>query len=77
MGGEEIRLWGRVLDLFVGPRPPGRTPTLGGVRAVREAEHGRGSVVGLAPLRRQPRFRPMSWDGYTEHTTKSRSDFRL
>lgn len=46
---EQITTSGRVLDVLVGPAGTGKTTTLGGVRAVWEAEHGAGSVVGLAP----------------------------
>jgi conjugative relaxase-like TrwC/TraI family protein len=40
---------GRVVDVLVGPAGTGKTTTLGVLREVWEAEHGRGSVVGLAP----------------------------
>jgi conjugative relaxase-like TrwC/TraI family protein len=46
---EQVTTSGRVLDVLVGPAGTGKTTTLGGVRAVWEAEHGVGSVVGLAP----------------------------
>ncbi|MDQ0144695.1 MobF family relaxase [Pseudarthrobacter niigatensis] len=37
------------LDAIVGPAGTGKTTTLGAVKAVWEAEHGAGSVIGLAP----------------------------
>ncbi|EWT04014.1 TrwC relaxase, partial [Intrasporangium chromatireducens Q5-1] len=40
---------GRVVDLLVGPAGTGKSTTMAGVRAVWEAQHGPGSVVGLAP----------------------------
>lgn len=40
---------GRVLEVLVGPAGAGKTTTMAGVRAVWEASHGAGSVVGLAP----------------------------
>lgn len=40
---------GRVLDILVGPAGTGKTTTMAGLRAIWEAEHGPGSVVGLAP----------------------------
>ena len=40
---------GRVLDVLVGPAGSGKTRTLAALRALWEAEHGTGSVVGLAP----------------------------
>ncbi len=39
----------RVIDVLVGPAGTGKTTTLGVVRTVWETEHGKGSVVGLAP----------------------------
>lgn len=39
---------GRVLDVLVGPAGTGKTTTMAGVRAIWEAEHGGGSVIGLA-----------------------------
>jgi len=40
---------GRVLDLLVGPAGAGKTAAMRALRAAWEAEHGKGSVVGLAP----------------------------
>jgi conjugative relaxase-like TrwC/TraI family protein len=40
---------GRQLDLLVGAAGSGKTTTLDALRAAWEAEHGAGSVVGLAP----------------------------
>ncbi len=40
---------GRVVDVLVGPAGTGKTTSLAGIRAMWEAEHGPGSVVGLAP----------------------------
>ena len=40
---------GRVLDVLVGPAGTGKSTTMAGLRAVWEAEHGPGSVTGLAP----------------------------
>ena len=40
---------GRVLDVLVGPAGAGKTTALSSLRAVWEADHGPGSVVGLAP----------------------------
>ena len=40
---------GRVVDVLVGPAGTGKTTTMAGVRAMWEAEHGPGTVVGLAP----------------------------
>ena len=40
---------GRVVDVLVGPAGSGKTRTLAALRRAWEAEHGTGSVVGLAP----------------------------
>ena len=40
---------GRQLDVLVGPAGTGKTTTLRALRAAWETQHGRGSVVGLAP----------------------------
>lgn len=40
---------GRVVDVLVGPAGSGKTRTLAALRQAWEAEHGTGSVVGLAP----------------------------
>lgn len=46
---EKIATSGRKLDVLVGPAGTGKTTTMAGLRAVWEAEHGAGSVIGLAP----------------------------
>jgi conjugative relaxase-like TrwC/TraI family protein len=46
---EEIAGSARVLDVLVGPAGTGKSTTMAGLRAVWEAEHGLGSVLGLAP----------------------------
>jgi len=46
---EQIVSSGTSLDLLVGPAGSGKTTTLQSLRAVWEAVHGAGSVVGLAP----------------------------
>ncbi len=46
---ETIATSGRALDVLVGPAGTGKTSTMAGLRAAWEAEHGLGSVVGLAP----------------------------
>ena len=40
---------GRMLDVLVGPAGAGKTTALNALRRAWEAEHGTGSVVGLAP----------------------------
>ena len=46
---EAVATSGRVLDVLVGPAGTGKSTTMAGLRAVWEAEHGPGSVIGLAP----------------------------
>jgi conjugative relaxase-like TrwC/TraI family protein len=46
---ERIVTSGRCLDVLVGPAGSGKSLTMAGLRAVWEAEHGPGSVIGLAP----------------------------
>jgi conjugative relaxase-like TrwC/TraI family protein len=46
---EKIATSGRRLDVLVGPAGTGKSTTMAGLRAAWEAEHGAGSVVGLAP----------------------------
>lgn len=44
-----IAISGRVLDLLVGPAGAGKTTAMRALRTAWEAEHSKGSVVGLAP----------------------------
>jgi conjugative relaxase-like TrwC/TraI family protein len=46
---EQIATSGRSLDVLVGPAGTGKSTTMAGLRAAWEAEHGPGSVMGLAP----------------------------
>jgi conjugative relaxase-like TrwC/TraI family protein len=46
---ESIATSGRQLDLLVGPAGAGKTTTMRALRHVWLAEHGQGSVIGLAP----------------------------
>ena len=46
---EKVATSGRALDVLVGPSGTGKSTTMAGLRAVWEAEHGPGSVLGLAP----------------------------
>ncbi len=46
---EKIATSGRALDVLVGPAGTGKSTTMAGLRAAWEAEHGPGSVIGLAP----------------------------
>ncbi|WP_230953346.1 MobF family relaxase [Propionibacterium freudenreichii] len=44
-----IAVSGRVLDVLVGPAGAGKTTAMNALRRAWETEHGKGSVVGLAP----------------------------
>jgi conjugative relaxase-like TrwC/TraI family protein len=46
---EQIVTSSRSLDVLVGPAGTGKSTTMAGLRAVWEAEHGAGLVLGLAP----------------------------
>jgi conjugative relaxase-like TrwC/TraI family protein len=46
---EQIATSGRSLDVLVGPAGTGKSTTMAGLRFAWEAEHGPGSVLGLAP----------------------------
>ncbi len=46
---EKLATSGRVLDVLVGPAGTGKTSTMAGLQTAWEAEHGTGSVIGLAP----------------------------
>ena len=46
---EKVATSGRALDVLVGPSGTGKSTTMAGLRAAWEAEHGPGSVLGLAP----------------------------
>ena len=45
----KIAVSGRVLDVLVGPAGAGKTTAMNALRRAWETEHGKGSVVGLAP----------------------------
>ncbi len=49
MAVEQIATSGRELDVLVGPAGTGKSTTMAALRAAWEAEHGAGSVLGLAP----------------------------
>jgi conjugative relaxase-like TrwC/TraI family protein len=61
---------GQVVDVLVGPAGAGKTTTLGVLRTVWEVEHGRGSVVGLAPSAAAARVLGDELGIATENTAK-------
>ncbi|MCK3769777.1 relaxase domain-containing protein [Microbacterium aerolatum] len=46
---EKIAVSSRAVDVLVGPAGTGKTTTLGALRRAWEKQHGKGSVIGLAP----------------------------
>jgi conjugative relaxase-like TrwC/TraI family protein len=61
---------GRILDVLVGPAGSGKTTTLAALHEVWEAEHGPGSVVGLAPTAKAAEVLADSLGIATENTAK-------
>jgi hypothetical protein len=61
---------GRCLDVLVGPAGSGKTTTLAALREVWEADHGSGSVVGLAPTAKAADVLADSLGIATENTAK-------
>ena len=61
---------GRALDVLVGPAGTGKSTAMAGLRAVWEAQHGPGSVVGLAPSAAAAQVLEESVGVPTENTTK-------
>jgi conjugative relaxase-like TrwC/TraI family protein len=67
---EQIATSGRVLDVLVGPAGTGKSTTMGGLRAVWEAEFGAGTVVGLAPSAAAAQVLAEEFGVATENTSK-------
>jgi len=61
---------GRVLDLLVGPAGAGKTTAMRALRTAWEAEHGKRSVVGLAPSAGAAEVLAMDLGIATENTAK-------
>ncbi|MFW6034276.1 MAG: MobF family relaxase, partial [bacterium] len=61
---------GRQLDLLVGPAGAGKTTALDALRAVWEAQHGTGSVIGLAPTAKAADVLAQTLGVTTENTAK-------
>jgi hypothetical protein len=73
---EQVATSGRALDVLVGPSGSGKSTTMAGLRAVWEAEHGRGSVVGLAPSAAAADVLAESLGVPTENTAKWLTEHR-
>jgi conjugative relaxase-like TrwC/TraI family protein len=74
---EEIAASGRVLDVLVGPAGTGKSTTMAGLRAAWEAEHGSGSVIGLAPSAAAAEVLAFEIGIDTENTAKWLTEHRL
>lgn len=61
---------GRVLDPLVGPAGAGKTTAMRALRTAWEAEHGKGSVVGLAPSAGAAEVLAVDLASGTENTSK-------
>ena len=73
---EKVATSGRVLDVLVGPAGTGKSTTMAGVRAAWEAEHGPGSVVGLAPSAAAAEVLAQELGIPTENTAKWLTEWR-
>lgn len=73
---EKIATSGRTLDVLVGPAGTGKTTTMAALRAVWEAEHGSGSVIGLAPSAAAAEVLGDELGIDTENTAKWLTDWR-
>jgi AAA domain/TrwC relaxase len=67
---QAIATSGRQLDLLVGPAGAGKTTTLDALRTVWKAEHGTGSVIGLAPTAKAADVLAGTLSTATENTAK-------
>ena len=67
---------GRVVDVLVGPAGTGKTTAMAGLRAVWEATHGSGSVIGLAPSAVAAQVLSDELGIETENTAKWLTDWR-
>ncbi|HKU11218.1 MAG TPA: AAA family ATPase, partial [Sinomonas sp.] len=68
---------GRVVDVLVGPAGAGKTMAMNALRRAWEAEHGKGSVVGLAPSAAAAQVLADDLGIGTENTAKWQSDHQL
>lgn len=74
---EQIVSSGRGVDVLVGPAGAGKTTTLKELRRQWEAEHGEGSVIGLAPSAAAAQVLADELEIPTENTAKHLTDLEL
>ena len=65
-----VAVSGRIVDVLVGPAGAGKTTAMSGLRRAWEAEHGPGSVIGLAPSAVAAQVLADDLDIATENTAK-------
>jgi conjugative relaxase-like TrwC/TraI family protein len=73
---QKIATSGLVLDALVGPAGTGKSTTMAGLRSVWEQEHGRGSVIGLAPSAAAAEVLAAELGIGTENTAKWLTEWR-
>jgi ATP-dependent exoDNAse (exonuclease V) alpha subunit len=73
---DKIATSGRVLEVLVGPAGTGKSTTMAGLRTAWEAEHGPGSVVGLAPSAAAAETLAQELGTPTENTAKWLTEWR-
>jgi ATP-dependent exoDNAse (exonuclease V) alpha subunit len=73
---EKIATSSRPLDVLVGPAGTGKSTAMAGLRAVWEAAHGEGSVIGLAPSASAAQSLGDELDIETENTAKWLTEWR-
>jgi ATP-dependent exoDNAse (exonuclease V) alpha subunit len=67
---QQIATSGRTLDVLVGPAGTGKSTAMAGLQAAWEAEHGAGSVLGLAPSAAAAEVLAETLEIETENTAK-------
>ncbi len=73
---EKIVTSKRVVDVLVGPAGTGKSTTMAGLLAVWEKEHGKGSVIGLAPSSSAAEVLALELGIETENTAKFLTELR-
>ncbi|MGH9057821.1 MAG: AAA family ATPase [Acidimicrobiales bacterium] len=73
---DRIATSGRLLDVLIGPAGTGKSQTMRTLRALWEAEHGPGSVIGLAPSAAAAEVLAEELGIATENTAKWLTEYR-
>ncbi|HET9078570.1 MAG TPA: MobF family relaxase [Acidimicrobiales bacterium] len=73
---EQIATSGRPLDVLVGPAGTGKSTTMAALRAAWQAQHGPGSVIGLAPSAAAAEALADELHTATENTAKWLTEYR-